>query len=196
MSPYCGPCNVLPVVCLYSSMPPIPTHVDMCVEKSPISSDVFIHHHVSWPHATITEPTPVCKPYVCPESWEKDQRDGGHFSVNPASGHCMLTTTLSALFPPRFTLSSIKISCLFWVSSVALHYNRAPPDYLRLRGGQWFMTVFLLLYTGAPLQLSTAANLSKLPQRREHSEPKISSSSERISLSAKRWKCSFREPNE
>lgn len=40
-----------------------------CVlKKILVSSDVFIHHHVSWPHATISEPTPVCKPHVCPES--------------------------------------------------------------------------------------------------------------------------------
>lgn len=36
------------------------------------------------------------------------------------------------------------------------------------------MTVFLLLYASTLLQLSAAANLSKLPQRQEHRDPRAS----------------------
>lgn len=127
---------------------------------------------------------------------QRNSRDGGHFSMNPPMSTAFVgwntQGSVSAVLCPVLN----KYLCLFWVGSAALQHNRAPADYLWLRGGQWFMTVFPFLYTSPLLQLSAAANPSKPPQRQEHRQLKISSSSESIRLSAKWWKCSFRRPNE
>lgn len=163
MLPYCGPCNVLTVACLYSSVPPVPTNVDMCVEKSFINSDIFIHPHVSWPHATIWELSVnrLQSEILCVS---RELRE-----IEVILVWTQLLATACVGRNPHSSVSTLlhcvlnKDLCLFRVSSVALHHNRAPADYLWLWGGQWFMTVFLLLYASPLLQLSAAVNLYKLP---------------------------------
>lgn len=160
---------------LYSSVPPFPTNVDMCAEKSLINSDVFIR--CSWPLTTIWE---LSGKRLQPANLlcvQGAQRRKGEIEVILVWTQLPVWTPLHASAAMLTAVSTVlrsvlnKDLCLFWVSSVALHHNRAPADYLWLGGGQWFMTVFLLLYGRPLLQLSAAANLSKLPQRREHREP-------------------------
>lgn len=186
MLPYCGPYNVL-TVCI-TKCRQFQLMLTCASWKKP---------HVLWPHATIWEVSVNRLQSATLMCVQRAQRKNSEIEVILVWTQ-LLTTACVGQNSHSSVLHSVlnKDLCLFRVSSVALHHNRAPADYLWLRGGQWFMTVFLLLYTSSLLQFSAAVNLSKLPQRRENRELRISSSLESIGLSAKRWKCSFRKPNE